>query len=197
MSLQLLIFAGLSAVGKSTLAGRLRDEYGYEVFDKDDPSFEGNKIINQRLEEHKKTGIDFWRTDEAKLDLEPKLYREMFEKAGKVLTEGKNVIIDGPLLYESKNPDYLAQIREWVRADQLGVNIRFFWFTAAPEKIRTIMFARNADRDHAKLRHEHAWENYIEGIDFDFTPAFEHEVIDVTEKSADEVFADFKAKLAL
>ncbi len=183
---QLFVFAGRPGAGKSTLADMLGEKYGFVRVDKDDSTFKTNDIIRERHKAHEGTGIDFWETPECKKILEPALYREVFERAYGLLREGKNCVVDGPLLKEAEDPNYPAFIDSIVRANGLNTKVTFFWFTLSADALKRNIFTRDAERDYAKMRD---WDSYIAGIDFNFRPVFAYNLVDTSSQTPQELFA--------
>lgn len=194
MGNKLLVFAGRPGAGKSTLADMMGAAHGFVRLDKDDPSFKSNDLIRRRLEEYRDSGVDFWETPECKQVLEPALYREVFERAHLMLSQGKNCVVDGPLLKEAEDPAYRTFIEEIVNTGGVNAEIFFFWFTTSPEQLKKNIFGRNAERDYAKMEQ---WADYIAAIDFDFRPVFPHILIDTTSRTPQDLQAFVEAKAGL
>lgn len=119
----LLIFCGLPATGKTTLAKKVAEKINAEILRTD--------VIRKEIIKEPKY------TEEEK----DAVYREMFLRAGKLLSSGKNVILDANFYKKSQRDD--------ARRVAVRAHAKFFLVEVAcpEEKIRERMRERAKEGD--------------------------------------------------
>ncbi len=87
-------------------------------------------------------------------------YETLFNLAFSALRFSDTVLVNAPLLKESRDAEYMRALKE--RAGKLGAELIFVWVVASSGVRYERMKARGSDRDTAKLAR---WEEYSRSTD--------------------------------
>lgn len=166
---QMLVIGGYAGSGKTELGRVLSKASGWPILDKDTMT---RPVVESALEVH---GLPSYDRESATYmgTIRPREYEALLATANENLACGVSVILTAPFLTEFRNPAWIE--RTQAACDTFGAQSTFVWMRCDADAMRTYLRRRGAARDTGKLER---WDDYLQTLDLDFTPAFPHVVID-------------------
>ncbi len=164
-----VLVGGYAGSGKTELGRILARTTGWAILDKDTTT---RPVVEAALE---KLGL-------SPHDRESETYRTVVRPAEyTALTAaimenvecGVSVVATAPFIRELDDQAWCDRLRASVA--EAGGQLHVVWVRCDPDSMLHYLRHRGAARDTAKLA---AWEDYLAGVDLDFTPAIEHVIID-------------------
>lgn len=166
---QVVLVGGYAGSGKTELGRMIVRETGWGLFDKDSTS---GRVVDAALEALGQPADS--RESEIYVNvIRPAEYEALMCAMTENVSCGASVILTAPFLGKLSDRAWLDQVK--AECDDLGADLNIVWVACDAESMRFYVKHRNARRDHWKLAN---WDSYLESIDIDFRPDFEHMVID-------------------
>ena len=88
-------------------------------------------------------------------------YEVILDLAFEALAYADTVLINAPFAREIRNPDYIANLRAKLAAQDAVLTI--IWVVTSPEVCHARMLRRASDRDTSKIKN---WDEYVKTLDF-------------------------------
>lgn len=165
----IVVIGGYAGSGKTELGRILARQTGWPVFDKDSAT---RPVVEMALQELGSSPND--RESELYLTkVRPAEYEALRTLTAENVACGNSAIMTAPFIRELRDPSWTRSLA--ADAETLGAELRVVWIRCDDETMLTYLRRRGAARDTHKLAH---WDDYLAGLDADFTPALPHDVID-------------------
>jgi predicted kinase len=163
-----VVVGGYAGSGKTEFGRILARSTGWPMLDKDSTTRPVVEAALARLGEspHDREGETYLSV------IRPAEYEALRECTMENVQCGNSVIMTAPFLRELRDPAWCQ--RTAAELDALGAVVHAAWVRCDPESMRTYLTRRGAARDASKLAN---WEDYLAGLDLEFTPAMPHTIV--------------------
>lgn len=170
----IVVIGGYAGSGKTELGRIITSLTGWPVFDKDSAT---RPVVEMALQELGSSPND--RESELYLTkVRPAEYEALRTLTAENVSCGVSAVMTAPFIRELRDPSWTRTLQ--ADAETLGATLRVVWLRCDAETMQTYLRRRGAARDTYKLAH---WDEYVAGLDDDFTPAIDHDVIDNSMES--------------
>lgn len=166
---QVVLIGGYAGSGKTELGRMIVRETGWGLFDKDSTS---GRVVDAALEALGQPA-DNRESDIYVNIIRPAEYEALMCAMKENVACGASVILTAPFLGKLSDRTWLEQVK--AECDDLHATLNVVWVACDAESMRYYLEHRGARRDRWKLAN---WDSYLESINIDFRPDFEHVVID-------------------
>ncbi|MGQ0718321.1 MAG: helix-turn-helix domain-containing protein [Pseudonocardiales bacterium] len=168
-ALCVVLVGGFAGSGKSEFARFLSSVTGWTILDKE--------TITRALVERLLLAYDGDVNDRhSTLYLEkvrPFEYRCLMDAMTENLRCGVSTVVTGPFVREFADMEWMTRVRN--RCTAHGARLSVVWMSCDEESMHDYITFRGAARDSWKLNN---WRDYIDTIDPEFTPPFDHHSVD-------------------
>jgi predicted kinase len=166
---QAVLIGGYAGSGKSELGRVLARHSGWALLDKDTMT---RPLVEMALETLDRSPHD--RESSTYLTVvRPREYEALEVTVLENIECGASVITSAPYLREFTDPGWLRRTESAVTSR--GADLTLVWVRADLESMQTYIRRRGAARDATKLED---WQRYVAGVNLDFRPGMNHELID-------------------
>jgi predicted kinase len=164
-----LIVGGYAGSGKTEIGRIFTRLTGWSMLDKDSIT---RPVVEAMLSALGQSPHD--RESDTYLDrVRPAEYEALREVTTENVACGNSVVTTAPYVRELKDPVWCA--RTVAEMDALDASVRTIWVRSDADSMLTYIRRRGAARDAVKLAN---WDNYVAGLDLNYTPAMEHTILD-------------------
>ncbi|NKZ79588.1 GntR family transcriptional regulator [Rhodococcus hoagii] len=163
-----ILIGGYAGSGKSELGRILARLTRWPIIDKDTIT---RPVVEAALETLGRSYDD--RESEEYLNvIRPREYEALSSTIDENIACGTSVIATAPYLREFADPHWAARTIAHYRAQ--GADLHILWVRCTADTMQLYLRRRGAGRDSWKLAH---WDNYVAGIDLNYSPTLDHTVI--------------------
>ncbi|GAA4834272.1 hypothetical protein GCM10023201_23180 [Actinomycetospora corticicola] len=165
----ILVIGGYAGSGKTELGRIIARLTGWPLFDKDSAT---RPVVEMALVELGSAPSD--RESDLYLSkVRPAEYEALRTLTAENVACGNSAIMTAPFIRELRDEAWTRHMA--ADAEALGATLRVIWIRADADTMQTYIRRRGAARDTHKLAH---WDDYLQGVDQDFTPTLPYAVID-------------------
>lgn len=168
-SLHTVLIGGFAGSGKREFARFLSSITGWNILDKHTIT---HPLAERLLIAYDKDPNDrhsaFYREQ-----VRPFEYRCLMDAMTENLRCGVSTVVTAPFVREFADADWTARVRNRCAAHRSRLSV--VWMNCDEESMRDYIVFRGAARDSWKINN---WQDYVDTIDLEFTPPFDHHSVD-------------------
>lgn len=164
-----MLIGGYAGSGKTELGRIIARNTGWAMLDKDTTT---RPVVEAALETLGMSPHDR-ESETYRTVVRPAEYTALTAAVMENIECGVSVVATAPYIKELNDRAWCDRLHDSITA--AGAQLHVVWVRCDPDSMRHYLRHRGAARDAAKLAD---WDGYLAGIDLDFAPAIEHQVVD-------------------
>ncbi|MCL2580973.1 MAG: GntR family transcriptional regulator [Streptosporangiales bacterium] len=165
---QVILIGGYAGSGKTELGRIIARSTGWAMLDKDTIT---RAVVEAALEMLGESPYD--REGEVYLGtVRPAEYQALLDAMSENIDVGTSTVVTAPFVREFADRAWLD--RTIALCQSKGAQVTVVWIRCDADSMKTYLRHRGAARDAYKLSH---WDEYLAGVDLEFTPAGEHRLV--------------------